>query len=338
MDVSSSPAPTVDGATAAAILLMLLSDDDAAGILQGLEPDQIKTIGQTMFKVAGASEPTVEAALDLFVDQCRGISALSVGAEPRIRTVMTQALGNVRANNILSEIAPQSSASALEILRWMEVPALSLILKTEHPQVCALLLAVLTPEVAAQALVGITDDALVDLLTRAAKLTSVSSAAISDLEHILAASAPPSESAPPFKLGGQGDAARIVNKMKRDAAQRVLKSIKKKDRVLGQAIEDEMFIFDNLNDLDDKALGAILRAVDAAVLTLALKGTDAALADRMFGCMSARAAQSIRDEMAEGGPTKRSDVDDAQKQIIMITRKLAEDGTIMIGGGSDDYV
>lgn len=338
MGVDLLPPPQVDGATAAAILLMLLSDDDAAGILQGLEPDQIKTIGQTMFKVADASEPTVEAALDMFVDGCRGVSALSIGAEPRIRTVMTQALGNVRANNILSEIAPQSSASALEILRWMEVPALSAILKTEHPQVCALLLAVLRPEVAAEALVGITDEALVDLLTRAARLTSVGSAAISDLEQILATCAQPDESTPPFKLGGQGDAARIVNKMKRDAGQRILKSIKKKDRVLGQAIEDEMFIFDNLNDLDDKTLGIILRAVEAATLTLALKGTDPALAERMFGCMSARAAQSIRDEMAEGGPTKRADVDDAQKQIILITRKLAEEGTVMLGGGGDDYV
>ncbi len=332
------PQPELDGATAAAILLMLLSDDDAAGILQGLEPDQVRMIGQTMFKVADASEAAVETALDLFVDQCRGMSALSIGAAPRIRTVMTQALGNVRADNILSEIAPQSSASLLDVLRWMDVASLSAIMKTEHPQVCALLLALLTPEVAAEALVGITDDALVDLLTRAARLTTVSGAAISDLEQILVHAAKPLSGARALKLGGQGDAARIVNKMNRDAGQRVLKSIKKKDRALGQAIEDEMFIFDNLNDLDDKAMGLILRSVDAAILTLALKGTEPALADRMFACMSARAAQSIRDEMTEGGPTKRADVEDAQKQIIQITRTLAEDGTILLGGGGDDYV
>jgi flagellar motor switch protein FliG len=338
MLVEDTASTQIDGATAAAILLMLLSDDDAAAILQGLEPDHVRTIGQTMFKVADASEIAIETALDLFVDECRGVSALSIGAEPRIRTVITQAVGNTRADNILSEIAPQNSASVVEILRWMDVPTLSNILRTEHPQVCALLLAVLKPEIAAEALVGITDDALVDLLTRAARLTSVTGDAIHDLELILSKFTTPISSAPPFKLGGQGDAARIVNKMKRDAGQRVLKSIKKKDRVLGQAIEDEMFIFDNLNDLDDKALGTILRSVDAATLTVALKGTEAALADRMFACMSARAAQSIRDEMAEGGPTKRSDVEEAQKQIIVTARKLADEGSVTLGGGGDDYV
>ena len=99
-----------------------------------------------------------------------------------------------------------------------------------------------------------------------------------------------------------------------------------------------MFVFDNLNDLDAKSLSTVLRAVDANALALALKGADPALADKFLGTMSARAAETIRDEMAEMTMIKRADVEEAQKSIISVARQLAEDGSIMLGGQSDDYV
>jgi flagellar motor switch protein FliG len=329
---------TIDGASAAAILLMLLDDDEAAAILRELDPTEVKSLGKAMFDSSDASEAEVESALDRFVQRSRSVSALSVGAEPRIRSVITQALGNVRGDNILAAIAPQSSATCLDVLRWMEVPVIARILAEEHPQVSALILAVLNPDVAAKALDGLADVIQADLLYRAARLSSVNGDAISDLENLLGRYTDVKGSTAKMKLGGKSDIAKIVNAMPKPSGERVLKTVKKRDRVVGQEIEDEMFIFENLIDLDTKSLGALLRAVDSQILTLALKGASKALADKALGSMSVRAAQSIRDDMTERGPTKRADVDEAQKAVILVARQLAEEGTVMLGGGSEDYV
>ncbi len=334
----AAPAPTIDGGAAAAILLMLLEEGDAAAILKHFEPDEVRALGKSMFDAAQVSETEIEIALDRFVLGSRTVSSLAVGADARIRSVMNEALGNVRADNILAAIAPQSSAAALDILRWMETPAIAKILRDEHPQVGAIILAVLTPSAAAEALDGLEDNQQTDLVCRAARLTTVQRDAIDDLEAILAKASTSKAKKPGMRLGGKADVAKIVNKMPKPAMERMLRSVKKADRLLGQAIEDEMFVFENLNDLDAKGLGAVLRAVDANALALALKGADAALADKFLATMSARAAETIRDEMDEMGLVKRADVEEAQKAIITVARKLAEDGTIMLGSKSDDYV
>lgn len=328
----------VDGATAAAILLMLLPEEDAGEIVKSLDPATVRQLSEGMFKVANADEETIGLALDLFVDRCRQVSALSIGAAPRIKTVLTHALGNVRADNILAEIAPRGSAEALDMLRWMEVGTLSEIVQKEHSQVAALVLSVLTPDVSAKVLAGFDPDVQSDLLTRAARLSRVSRDAIIDLEAVLAGYKASASTASSFKVGGASDTARIVNRMKKAEGQRVISAIKQSDEALAEAIEKEMFLFEDLTALDDKSLGAVLRAVDGATLTLALKGADEDLLGRMLGTMSARAAQSIRDDLAEGGRVKKSEVEEAQRSVLAAARKLADEGEIVLGAGEEDFV
>jgi flagellar motor switch protein FliG len=337
-DADAATIEPIDGAAAAAILLMLLEENEAASILKHFEPDEVMTLGRAMFAAAEANEAQIDGALDRFVESSRSVSTLAVRADPRIRSVMHQALGNIRADNILAEIAPQSSAAALDILRWMEVPTITHILASEHPQVGAIILAVLTPEVAGQVLEGIDEAAQTDLVVRAARLSSVPAEAIADLEIILDRASAMKAGAPKLKLGGTSEAARIVNSLKKPTGERVLRTIKKRDKQLGQDIEEEMFIFDNLLELDAKSLGTVLRSVDASSLGLALKGASATLVDKMLGSMSARAAQSIRDDMAESGLVKRAEVEEAQKAIIAVARKLSEAGDITLGAKGDDYV
>jgi flagellar motor switch protein FliG len=329
--------PEVDGATAAAILLMLLGDEDAGEIVKALDPATVRRLGEGMFKVANADEPTVEAALDLFVARCRSTSALSVGVEPHVRSVLTHALGNVRADNILTQIAPKRSAAALDMLRWMEVETIADILRREHAQVGGLILAVLTSETAAKAIAGFDEAAQADLLARAARLNKVRREAIEDLEHLLSDYASREVSAPPLKVGGASDAAQIVNRMRKADGQRLINSIKQSDEALAAAIEREMLVFEDLAALDSKSLGAVLRAVDGPVLSLALRGADSQLLEQMLGCMSTRAAETIRDEIAESPPARRAEVDQAQRTILASARKLADAGEIQLGG-EDDYV
>jgi flagellar motor switch protein FliG len=334
----TAPIAQVSGDTAAAILLTLLDETEAATILGALGPDEARRIGTAMLDVARASAADVEAALDLFVDRSRATTGLGIDADSRVRSVFTAALGNVRAENILTEIAPQSSGGVLEKLRWMPVEAIAAALDGEHPQVGALILACLTPEVAAQALGSFDDARQSDLIYRAASLRQVNAAALADLEHLLDAYIGTGQAGASVKVGGRSDAAKIVTKLSGGNDRKVLKHLKKRDKVLGQEIEDDMFVFDDLAALDTKNMGALLRAVDTQVLTLALRGAAPTTIDKMLGCLSARAAQSIRDEMAESAPAKRAEVEAAQKEIAAMARRMAEDGDINLGGKNNDYV
>jgi flagellar motor switch protein FliG len=330
--------PAIEGSAAAAILLMLLDEDEAATILKHLGPDEVRQLAKAMFDTANASEQQIGQALDRFVVRSRDVSALAIGADVRIRTVMTQAVGNVRADNILAAIAPQRSAASLEILRWMDVDAISGLLASEHPQVGALILSVLVPDVAARAIESLDEVLQADLVLRAAMLTSVPAAAIEDLESVLASANVDGQRVAKQTIGGPSDVAKIMKKMPKQLSERTIRALKKTDKLLAQAIEEEMFIFENLRDLDKKSLSSVLRSVDAAQLAIALKGADEEMVDLCLATMSQRASETIRDEMAEMTMVKRADVDDAQKSVMTIVRQMTASGEIMIAGGGDDYV
>ncbi|MBU0825064.1 MAG: flagellar motor switch protein FliG [Alphaproteobacteria bacterium] len=329
---------TIEGSAAAAILLMLLDENEAATILKHLDPDEVRQLAKSMFDTANASEKQIGQALDRFVVRSRDVSALAIGADVRIRTVMNQAVGNVRADNILAAVAPQRSAASLEILRWMDVEAISGLLAQEHPQVGALILSVLVPDVAARAIETLDEILQADLVLRAAMLTSVPAAAIEDLESVLASANVDGQRVAKQAIGGPSDVAKIMKKMPKSLSERTIRALKKTDKALAQAIEEEMFIFENLRDLDKKSLSAVLRSVDAAQLAVALKGADEEMVELCLATMSQRAAETIRDEMAEMTMVKRADVDDAQKSVMTIVRQMTASGEIMIAGGGDDYV
>ena len=338
-ELDNAPAmPAIEGSAAAAILLMLLDESEAATILKQLGPEEVRQLAKAMFDTANASEQQIGQALDRFVTRSRDVGALAIGADTRIRTVINEAVGNVRADNILAAVAPQRSAASLEMLRWMDVDAISGLLASEHPQVGALILSVLVPDVAARAIETLDEVLQADLVLRAAMLTSVPAAAIEDLEAVLASANVDGQRVAKQAIGGPSDVAKIMKKMPKQLSERTLRSLKKHDRILAQTIEEEMFIFENLRDLDKKSLSSVLRSVDAAQLAIALKGADEEMVDMCLATMSQRAAETIRDEMAEMTMVKRADVDDAQKSVMQIVRQMAAAGEIMIAGGGDDYV
>ncbi|WP_239016636.1 flagellar motor switch protein FliG [Sphingorhabdus pulchriflava] len=329
---------TIGGTSSAAILMLLLEENEASEVLRHLDPEEVRVLGSEMYNAAQADELTVASALGRFVDGSREVSALTPRADRKIRTVMSEALGPARADNLLAGISPQRSREILTMLRWMEVEALSTLLADEHPQVGAVILSALPSEMAAQVLVPIDNERQADLLFRTARLGSISAEAIEDIEAILAQVESARKPSSSFALGGQGDVAKIVNNLPRTVGEGVLRMMRKKDKQLAAAIEDEMFVFEDLNQLEAKSLGAVLRGVEAATLALALKGADSALSDRFLATMSARAAETIRDELTEMAPVKREEVEAARKAIVAIARAMAATGEIMLGGKSDDYV
>ncbi|MDV3458482.1 flagellar motor switch protein FliG [Sphingomonas sp. HF-S4] len=328
------------GVERAAVLMMLVGEEEAAAILQKLEPDEVRNLGAAMFTVADVSESEVEQVLDDFVFKARNRSSVVFDPRPQIEGMMTKALGSERAEGVLARILPPVAGAGLEQLQWFEPEEIASMIAEEHPQIAAVLLAQLDAEVAAQVFDHLPQDVQPQILRRVAKLGPVPPEAIETLKAMLARRAGTTRKSVGLQLGGTREAAKILSGARKVTEQRVMPKLAKIDREVARAIEEAMFVFDNLLELDDKNLSTLIRSIDADVLTKSLKGVEEDVRNRFLGCMSSRAADGIRDEMEARGPMKLADVLEAQKVMIAVARGLVKDGTLQMPGkgGDDDYV
>ncbi len=325
------------GVERAAVLMMLVGEQEAAAMLQKLDPDEVRLLGSAMFAVADVSEQEVEDVLDDFVGRARDRNSISFDPRPRIEAVMNIALGPEKASSVLARITPPEAACELELLDWLDAPEIAAMIEKEHPQIAAVLIANLDPAVGGQVLERLPEAVQPDILHRIARLGPITPEAVDTLRTMLA-NRTGSAGRSGVVLGGARGAAKILSGARKATEQRVMPKLFKLDKEVARQIEEAMFVFENLLELDDKNLGTMIRNVDGEILTRALKGVDEAVRARFLGCMSARAADGIRDEMEARGPMKLADVLDAQKAMIQIARALAKDGTIQMGAGEDDYV
>lgn len=335
-DVAEEPR-RYTGVERAAVLMMLVGEQEAAAILQKLDPEEVRQLGAAMFSVADVSEIEVESVLDDFVGRARSRTAVGFDPRPKIESMMTRALGPEKAGSVLARIMPPSDACAIELLEWLEPGDIATMIENEHPQIAAVMIANLDPAVAAKVLELMPEAQQPQILHRIAKLGPVTPEAIETLKTMIGKRSGGGNSAG-VQLGGTRDAAKILSSARKATEVRVMPKLAKIDRDVAKAIEEAMFVFENLLDLDDKSLGTLIRAVDGDTLTRSLKGCDEAARKRFLGCMSARAADQIRDEMEARGPMRLSEVLEAQKQVISIARQLAKEGAIMMGASEDDYV
>ena len=326
------------GVERAAVLMMLVGEEEAAEILQKLDPEEVRQLGKAMFAVADVSEDDMALVLDDFVGRARARNQITFDPRPKIEAVMNKALGAAKADSVLQRITPPEAACELELLSWMDASEIAAMIEKEHPQIAAVLIANLDPQVAGQVLELLPDAAQPEILHRVARLGPITPEAVETLKTMLANRTGGSSQAG-VTLGGTREAAKILSGARKATEQRVMPKLFKLDKETAKQIEEAMFVFENLLEMDDKNLGALIRNVDGDILTKALKGCDEASRARILGCMSARAADGIRDEMEARGPLKLAEVMEAQKAMIAIARNLAKDGTIQMGGsGDDDYV
>ena len=329
------------GVERAAVLMMLVGDDEAAAILQKLDPDEVRALGAAMFKVADVSENEVDDVLDDFVGRARTRTGIAFDPRPKITSVMTRALGAEKADSVLARITPPEAACEIELLDWLDAQEIACLLEKEHPQIAAVLIANLDPAVAAQVLELLPDAAQPDILHRLARLGPITPEAVDTLKTLLAGRSAAPAQGQPVTQHGQGEGRDHVEHGAGGIELRVMPKLYKLDREVAKAIEEQMFVFDNLLELDDKNLGTLIRNIDGDILTRALKGIDEAQRDRFLGCMSARAADGIRDEMEARGPIKLAEVMEAQKAMIAIARGLAEydagDASRICGRRSDAH-
>jgi flagellar motor switch protein FliG len=337
-DAEQAPAPSsFNGSQAAAIFVMVLGDTEAADLLSRLEPAEVQQLGSAMFGVSDVSEQQVDEIFDIFVARAKQRTAIGFGAAPRIRSIMEAALGADRAENMLARITPATRSSALDALRWMDAKTIAGLIIQEHPQVAALVLSHLDAPVAADVLQLLPMPMQSEVIYRIATLESVTAEALEDLEDILLREVARS-SAPSAIRGGASEAAKIMNNMVPGTDQKIIRSVSKIDKEIAQEIQDELFTFENLIDVDDKNLSLLIRSLESDVVAIALKGAEEKLKERIFSCMSSRAATTIQDQMEERGPMRVAEVLHAQKEVLAVARRMADAGTLMLPGRGGDYV
>ena len=338
IDTENATPVAPSGSQAAAILLMLLGEEEAATVLSRLEPDEVQLLGGAMFGVANISEREIEGVFDVFVYRARVRTTLGFGVERQIKGMMHKALGQDKADQVLQRITPVHHVNALENLKWMDARSIANLVEFEHPQIAAIILAFLEAQRAADVLHLLPEEIQADLVYRVATMGPVTESALAELDELLSRPVTARSTGTTTRRGGASEAAKIVNSSRKAAEQRIIKALQKLDKSIARSIEEEMFVFDNLMAVGEKDLGTLLRAVDNDVLVVSLKGADEKLRQKIFGCMSSRAAQSIQDEIADRGPMRMADVQEAQKAMLAIARKLATEGTISLGGKGDDFV
>ena len=328
----------MSGKESAALLLMLFDDEEAAEILTRLEPGDVENVGAAMFAVSNVTEKDVNMVLDRFVQLAASKTPIGFRHEPRVEAMISHALGSDIAANILNKVAPPKTLTRFERLKWMKPSDISILIAEEPAQIIAVLLSQLTSETAASVVQHLPEYLHDDIIFRLATLGDVSAAAMSELEQIFGEATTPVSHGAAVICGGTGTAAALLNNLPKPLDSKIIKALKRRDKSVAGAVEEQMFIFDDLIGLDDMNLGTLLRSVDNDILVLALKSCEAELADRIFGCMSSRAAQSVQDEIQDRGPVPKEDVIGAQKDIVAIARRLADEGTIILGGQGNDFV
>jgi flagellar motor switch protein FliG len=326
----------LSGAQKAAVLMLLLGEQQASEIVKFMNPQEVQTLGGAMVDVSDVSQEAVNAILDEFVGTIKKQSSLGLGNTDYVEKVFKRALGDDKAASVLGRIMPGQSSKGLEILQWMDARAIADMIKTEHPQVTAIILSVLDHQVAADVLNFLPDESRAEIIQRVASLETVQPSAMQELESIMKLQFSTNTSSKSSSFGGIKAAAQIMNSTKTALENSIMKGLEEIDADLMMRIQDNMFTFENLSAVDNKGIQVLMRAVDNNQLMIAMKGASEEVKARFFDNMSERARGMFKDEMDAKGLMRLSDVEEAQKQIMRSARKLSDSGELVLGGG--DFV
>jgi flagellar motor switch protein FliG len=326
----------ISGAQRAAVLMLLLGEQQASEIIKFLNPGEVQALGGAMVAVSDVSQEAVNEILDDFVATIKKQSSLGLGTTDYVEKVFKRALGDDKAASVLGRILPGQSTKGLEILQWMDARSIADMIKTEHPQVTAIILSVLDHQVAADVLNFLPEETRPEIIQRVASLETVQPSAMQELESIMKLQFSTNTSSKSSSFGGIKAAAQIMNSTKTALEASIMKGLEDIDPELMMRIQDNMFTFENLNAVDNKGIQVLMRAVDNNQLMIAMKGASEEVKARFFDNMSERARGMFKDEMDAKGLMRLSDVEEAQKQIMRSARKLSDSGELVLGGG--DFV
>jgi flagellar motor switch protein FliG len=327
-----------NGVERAAILLLTLGEQEAAQVLKHMGAREVQKVGAAMTQLLNVSREEVAEVLTSFASIAETQTSVGVGVDEFLRKVLVDALGQDKAASVIDRINIGPSSKGLEALKWMDPRAVAELIRHEHPQIIAIVLAYLDSDHSAEILAALPAGLRADVVMRIATLDGVQPVALSELDDVMEKTFAGKSTAKTASLGGAKAAADIVNLLDASNESAIMEQINRADEALGNKIQDLVFVFANLIDVDDRGLQELLRNVQSDRLLIALKGADDELKAKIFKNMSQRAAEMLKDDLEAKGPVKLSEVESAQREILLAARKLAEAGTISLGGKGESYV
>ena len=329
---------TMTGTEKSAILMITLGEDRAVEVFKHLSPREVQQISGAMANIHQISNKQLAEVLNEFEDESEQYAALSVNTSEYLRAVLTKALGEERASSLLEDILEsRETTSGMETLNFMEPQMAADLIRDEHPQIIATILVHLKRAQAADILALFDERLRNDVMLRIATFGGVQPTALAELTEVLN-NLLDGQNLKRAKMGGVRTAAEIINLMKTQQEEAVIEAVRGYDGELAQKIIDEMFLFENLVDVDDRSIQRLLQEIEGELLLVALKGAEQPLREKFLRNMSQRAADILRDDLANRGPMRMSLVENEQKAILQTVRRLAESGEMMVGGGEDSYV
>ncbi len=324
------------GTENAAILLMSLGEEEASEVFKHLSPKEVQALGETIAKLKVIKRAQVEEVLDKFDEVADAHSTLVSDTDEYVRAVLRKALGEDKANLLLERILQGGDVSSIESLKWMDASSVAELLRNEHPQIIAAILAHLDFDQTSSVLKLFPERGRNEVMIRIATLDGIQPTALKDLNEVMSQILAGGERMKKSSLGGAKTAAEIINMMGSSIEASVLDYIREADSDLAQKIMDNMFTFDDVNKIDDRGIQAMLKEVQSESLIVALKGASAELREKIFRNMSSRAAETLREDLESRGPVRLSEVEAEQKEMLKIVRRLVDEGQIVLAGGGDD--
>ncbi|MCB1661229.1 MAG: flagellar motor switch protein FliG [Pseudomonadales bacterium] len=322
----------------AAILMMSLGEQHAAQILRLMEPKEVQRIGAAMTQLENINKEQVTKVLEGFLEDAQDETGLTTDSDKYIRSMLTQALGSEKANSVIERILMGGDTTGLDTLKWMEPLAVADIIRFEHPQVQAIILSYLDSDQAAGVLALLSEKVRLEIIIRISNLKTVQPSALEELNFIIENQVSTGKTTKTTSLGGTKTAANILNAIDSSIESVIFEQLTGVDEALSSEIQELMFVFENLANVDDRSIQALLREVSSDELIIALKGADEEVQEKIFSNMSKRAAELLKDDLEAKGPVRLSEVEVAQKAILMIARRMAESGEIDLGGGGGDQM
>lgn len=325
----------------AAIFLMSLKSEEASKVLKHLGAKEVQKIGQAMANLNKVGKKEVSKVYSDFMLEAENQTSIGVDKDAQIRKVLIGALGEERAASVIDKVLTSSdnhTTTGLETLKWMDAKAITEMIQDEHPQIQAIVLTYLEPDQAGQVLNNLDENTRFDLIERISTQEAVQPAALEELNHIVEKQLSHKKMLQPKIMGGKQCAVNILKNIDSKAEAKIFEAMHEKNKNLAEEIEELMFIFDNLKKVDDKGFQVLLREIKVDTLVVAMKAIDEDMKEKIFRNMSKRAAELLKDDLENKGPVKVSDVEQAQKDIIVIAKKLAEEGKISLGTDKEEML
>ncbi|WP_342347117.1 flagellar motor switch protein FliG [uncultured Nitrospira sp.] len=326
----------LSGYEKAAILLLAIGETAAVEVLKVLDQKDIRQIGAYLGALVNVGQDEHRLVLKEF-RELAGTAGLSVEGKTYLSKILNAALGKDKARRILSSLNTSENAG-FETLKSLDAASIANLLAIEHPQTGALILANLESDHAAQILSLLPAHKRDAIVYRLATTEEVSPHMLDELNCVLQDELRLGSSKNAVAIGGTGLVAEILNSVKRNVEGEILTALETKDPEIAEEIRGKMFVFEDLENVDDRGMQEVLREVSKEELLLALKPIDGPLRDKFFKNMSSRAAESLKEDMETRGPVKLSDVEASQQNIIKTVQRLAGEGRVALGGKGEEQM